>query len=380
MFPISSKRFSTPLAIALGLLAGAPLSASPTLQWDVSPNTSPGKTAIMQMNGTAILEVGGKTFAYSVGGNMGPRGMDTDSIWYAPVDGTEIGPWVEADATLDGAGIVYHTRSTVSFNGRLYVVGGRYNAGDGFDQRYDGIRVFEPDATGNIPAENVTRYRGEGDGDSIPDVDPSLNTLEMVALIHPSSVHEGEAVLYVLGGAETTAVRSFRVNGETGAIIGAGPGGELAPALTVEESLPEGLGFSAGAIHGGFVYYLGGNPPSDKVFYSKILENDRLGPWETTTAPLPEARLDGAAISFRGSLYKIGGTAGTNEMTRNNVFRAEFGEDGDITGWINDTSLPVVPGIRRVGAMTNGEAVFLVGGRLTSTSFSSAVWVGTRID
>ncbi|MCC5877080.1 MAG: hypothetical protein JJU11_12745 [Candidatus Sumerlaeia bacterium] len=366
------------LTTALTALTAAPgIVEGDTLSWRAAAHTSPGPTALIQMNGTAIAEVDGNRFAYSFGGNTGPTGMDIDSIWYAPIEGEEIGPWKKADATLDGKGIVYHTRSTVAFNGRLYVVGGRYNAGDGFDTRYDGIRVFEPDATGNIPANNVTLYTGTGDGESIPDVAPSLDLLEMAAVITPSRVHPGDALLRIMGGGDTNAVRSFRIDGSTGRILGAGPGGELAPAVTQEENLPQALAFAAATIHQDRIYFLGGHPVSDKVYFTTIGDDDRITSWRETTAPLPEGRFDGAAASFGANLYFLGGTAGTNEMTRNEVLRAVVDEEGDIIDWILDTPLPMVPGVRRVGTFTTNDAIYLMGGRQMSYSFNTAVWIGT---
>lgn len=366
------------LAPAAALALIFPVSATAeSLTWRPAAHTSPGPTSLIQMNGTTVAEIDGRQFAYSIGGNTGPTGMDIDAIWYAPIDGEEIGPWQKADATLDGKGIVYHTRSTVAFNGRIYVVGGRYNAGDGFDTRYDGIRVFEPDATGNIPADNVTLYTGEGDGADIPHVNPPLDILEMAAVLTPSRTNPGDAILRIMGGGNTNAVRSFRIDGSTGEIVGAGPGGELAPAQIGEEGLPEELAFAAAALHGDRIYFIGGHPVSDKVFFTSVGDDDRLAPWRETTAPLPEGRFDGAAASFGANLYVLGGTAGTNEMTRNEVLRAVINDEGDIVGWHQDTPLPVIPGVRRIGAFTTGDAIYMMGGRLTSYSFNTAVWIGT---
>jgi hypothetical protein len=309
------------------------------LQWRISPHPSPGHTGIMQMNGTAALQVEGRTFAYSVGGNTGPVGLDIDTIWVAPVEGAEIGPWRPTAATLDGAGIVYHTRSTVGHHGRLYMVGGRFNEHDGFDQRFDGIRIFQPDATGDIPADGVTLYHNRDEA-----ITPPLDSLESAAVVTPSRVHPGDAILFIIGGNGEDAVRSVRIDGATGGIVGAEPGWLTVDAVTKEESLPTPVGFAPAVLHGGRLYLVGGNPPSPLVHWTTIGDDDRLAPWRTTTAPLPEPRLDGAAASFRGHLYVIGGTMRDNSTTLASVLRAAFSPDGDITGLAPRHPAPPVPG------------------------------------
>ncbi len=379
-------RFSvsfTAAALACGLLlSGAPAQ---TLEWtDDPPSLAPLMPAGIQMNGTAALTIGGREFVYIIGGNKSTdAGGDTTAIHYAPMEAGRPGTWQEATARLERGGTTYHTRSTVSFAGRIYVVGGRLNQEGDYSTPYNGIRVFLPEETGDITAENVTYYTGEAGG-IVPASEPPLDLLEMAAVVSGSRVHPGDGILYVLGGGlgdtESDAVRSFRIDGESGRIVGAGPGRELAFAFKRLEPLPEPTAFHQAVLHEGRIYVAGNNPPSTAVYYSGILDDDTLGPWETASAPLPEVRLDAAAASFDGDLYVLGGTAGTNADTRNTVFRAVFGEDGDIEAWEEDAPVPLEPGFRRVGATVTQESLLIIGGRRSDDGFTPSVQVGRRVD
>jgi hypothetical protein len=54
-----------------------------------------------------------------------------------------------------------------------------------------------------------------------------------------------------------------------------------------------------------------------------------------------------------------------------------MGENGDIVAWHPDTPIPVMPGIRRIGATVTPEALLLIGGRLSDDTFSPWVQIAT---
>ncbi|MBX3728111.1 MAG: hypothetical protein KF858_02915 [Candidatus Sumerlaeia bacterium] len=362
------------LAAALGLFAGSVVAQ--TLEWSATPTSlGPLLPAGIQMNGTATVEVAGERFVYIVGGNKSTAaGGDTTRIHYARIDGTTLGTWREATARLEGGGTTYHTRSTVGWRGRIFVVGGRFNEEGEYSTTYNGIRVFRPGAGGDIPADAIVHYSGET-------LSPSLDLLEMAAVMAESRQHPAEGVLYVLGGgsgsSKTAAVRSFRVEAETGRIVGADASGNLASAARLLSPLPAPVAFHQTVLHDGRLYVVGDSPASPTVTFATIMEDDSLSAWRTTAAPLREARLDAAAASFGGHLYVLGGTAGTNADTRTTVFRAEVGENGDIVAWHPDTPIPVMPGIRRIGATVTPDALLLIGGRLADDAFSPWVQLAT---
>lgn len=370
------------LAAALLLCSTA---AAQTLAWSHEPaSLLPHMPGGIQMNGTAVVETDGGVFVYIIGGNKSTgAGGETTRIHFALLRDGRPGTFREATARLEGGGTSYHTRSTVSFNGRIYVVGGRLNMEGEYTTPYNGIRVYEPDASGDIPEANVAYYTGEGLG-AHPAVEPPLDLLEMAAVVAPSRARPGMGVLYILGGGigdtETGAVRMARIAGLDGTIEGAGPDGELAGALEELEPLPAPTAFHAAVLHEGRIYVTGNNPPSETVLFSEILDDDTLGPWRTVSAPLPEGRLDPAAASFGGELYVLGGTAGTNADTRNTVFRAVFGGDGDVVGWAEDAPVPLEPGFRRVGATVTRDSLLIIGGRRSSDGFTPEVQVGRRAE
>jgi hypothetical protein len=361
------------VAAALGLLAAS--AVAQTLEWSATPAPlGPLLPAGIQMNGTATVEVAGERFVYTVGGNKSTAaGGDTTRIHYARIAGTSLGPWREATARLQGGGTTYHTRSTVGWRGHLFVVGGRFNEEGEYSTTYNGIRVFQPEAGGDIPSDSVLHYSGEA-------LSPPLDLLEMAAVMTDSRSRPDEGVLFVLGGGsgstKSAAVRSFRVDAASGRIVGADDG-NLAPAERLLAPLPAPVAFHQAVLHAGRLYVVGDSPASATVYFASIQDDDSLSPWRSTAAPLREPRLDAAAASFGGHLYVLGGTAGTNHDTRTTVFRAEMGENGDIVAWHPDTPIPVMPGIRRIGATVTPEALLLIGGRLSDDTFSPWVQIAT---
>jgi len=58
----------------------------------------------------------------------------------------------------------------------------------------------------------------------------------------------------------------------------------------------------------------------------------------------------------------IGGAVSGNTNTRDTVYRAEFGTNGDVIGWENDASVPIT--FRRASLAQTEAAMFLFGGRI----------------
>lgn len=384
------KRLSVLAGGAAALFAAAvaltPATASAQLEWGAAPTDLAGSIpgppfgpGNVQMNGTAIANVGGTDYLYIIGGNTAADGGDTNRIRYAPINAAtgNVGPWAIATTTLGTAGVAYHTRSCITINGRIYVVGGRFNAGF---TAYNGIRVFTPTTGGDITAPAV-EYPG-------PTTGVTLDRLEMQVVAVPSQVNAANTLLYIIGGSSAgsgtggqNVVQSVTVENATGNILGVGVGNDLTPAINATHpTLPGSRGSTQAVVHSGRIYLVGGNPATNTTVYAEILGTDTLGPWQTATGLLPGNRFDGGVASFGGNLYQIGGCVSGNADTQNTVFRATFGTAGDITGWTLETPASPLsnfrtPGVRRIGVTVGASRIFIVGGRLDAAAFATNVVV-----
>jgi len=289
---VMKKQLFAALLMGGALMGASVANAQDTLEWSTLANNLAGGPEGLQMHGSASLNISGQDYVYILGGNLSvstPTGFESSVIYYAPVDSEGVlGTWAPASQELT-AGNSYITRSSVGYNGRIYVVSGTSNGGE--FPAYNGIRVFEADSTGNIPLGNVTEYNTDANvGEGIPAVDsPSLGLLEMSVVAKPSEDNSGDGILYIMGGANT-AVRSVRIDGTSGDIVGAGPGNELGNAVTVLNALPITRQSSGFVYHEGYLYVTGGlaSGNGDHVYYAEVLPNDELSAWQRTTADLPQ--------------------------------------------------------------------------------------------
>jgi hypothetical protein len=394
--------------LLVAALALAATASAQNLNWyaqttDLSDLATLGS---MQMHGTATVTVGANKFAYTVGGNTSVAATDVRKIHYAPITGRQIGAWAEATQELTdaagglgtgsaGIGMCYHTRSTFGYNGRLYVVGGRANVGDATN-RWDGVRVYTPDATGNIPAGAATYYTGLADvTNSIAAVTPIMTRLEMTTVTRASVASPGNQVVYVVGGGSaaeaTNQVQKFYISGTTGEIINAGPataaGRALGNAVTsAVGTLDANRNATSAVIVGNNLYVIGGGASNPLVQRATIGVDDNLSAFSAIgVAALPEGRTDGGAAVLGGTIYVTGGCVTGNTDIRNVVYYATPDSvTGDIASWSTGNPIPVThptdaPGLRRVGSFVVDDMLVIVGGRIANTNaplFSDAVFVG----
>lgn len=351
------KVFLTILAIFA--LASAAMAAD--LTWNASVDALPSGNA--QMHGTALVTVGANTFLYQIGGNTAAAADDSKLIYYTKVTGTTADTWSSTTYQFPVNNAVYITRSSVGYNGYLYVVGGRFNS---TGATYNGVRVFQPTATGDI-----TAALQEYDGSSYT---PLLDRLEMAVAVKDSNTAPStQGVLYIIGGGSTnpreTAVQKVYIDKSTGQVTGT---------VTSAGTLATGVGSCQAVIRNGYLYVVAGYPGSTAGLtttqYAQIQGDDNLGTFTNCTAALPEGRFDGGSVLYNDTIYMIGGAVSGNADTRNTVYRATF-TGNDITAWTADTAVPVTPGIRRVGAVASNSAIFVIAGRLDAAAFTDKLHI-----
>ncbi len=242
---------------------------------------------------------GNGRFIYVVGGAHGPYGTQLlDSVERAEIraDGT-LGPWQLEEQRLN------IPRRCV----KLAIIGNHLYAFGGF---------------GGILLDTVERAEIQPDG-SLGEWLVEENEFTVARYIHGvARVGEG---IYQIGGH----------NKETGSGI-----------RDVEWSKPDEEGFfdpwtptsplqkgrfgPAIAIHGGFIYAIGGlaGPTYlESIERTRVEGEGKLSPWQYVT-PLPEPREGAAAVVVDDTIYVIGG-ANRNGF-HNEVFYASFNAEGEI--------------------------------------------------
>lgn len=118
------------------------------------------------------------------------------------------------------------------------------------------------------------------------------------------------------------------------------PGKDLGPGLRT----PSPIGAFGAAAIGRRIYVVGGVAGAGKapghgdaeVISSLVGPDGALGRWRSET-PLPEARYQVGAASWRGRLFAVGGYEGS---PRSEVFAAKTGDDGLLQGWTVVGRLP----------------------------------------
>ena len=343
---------------AIMAVAGGASAALTWTEQTVDLGTNPGGT---QMHGTAIVDLGARKFLYMVGGNTAGDGGDSRKIRYFEIVGSSVTSINTATYESPVNNLVYVTRSSVGYNGRLYIVGGTFNTIPG-GVTYNGIRVFQPAANGDI-----TGVLQEFDGSVAT---PALNRLEMSVAIKDSAASPATTgVIYIVAGGTTNVIQRAFIDKATGLVSGP---------VTQVGTLGASLTSVMVAVHNGYLYVMGGTPATNVVRYFQILANDDLGPENIATAPLPENRFDGGAASYNGSLFQVAGCMSSNADTRNIVYRATVAAGGNVTAWTLDTPVNRTPGARRVGVAADSSGMYLVGGRLDASAFSNKIDVGTQ--
>lgn len=362
-------------ALAALCLTGTAIAQEPTIEWSVVQNSlgtiEPGG---IQMHGTAAVEVGDEIMLYAIGGNRW-IGADSVNITYAPLTlepQAQTGTWQHAtwqfptatnpSNVTGAAGSAYIERATFVYNGRIYVVGGTHNTANlPAGSAVNGIRVFEPTATGDILEPNAALgFDGAAAG-----VTPSLAGAGQSAVLDPDTGY-----LYVFGN--TTSVRRFHIDSSTGAV---------SDYQSFESQLLYHASMASGAvIHNGYIYIFSTNQADNQgsVQYAPVNPDGTLGTFVRASASLPVRHIDGGSVVMNGNIYVAAGydsassvAATQNASVINAVHRAVIDDaTGNITAWAVDAPIPnagtsTPAGMRRIGIapLPDDQGFVIVGGR-----------------
>ncbi len=120
--------------------------------------------------------------------------------------------------------------------------------------------------------------------------------------------------------------------------------GTIAPWVQ-QEDLPSGRSYAQAAVLQGYVYLIGGEgrtssystDPQDDVYYAKLGPDCGISGWASTSS-LPSARSSHAVTTAGGHLYVLGGD--TSSGTSSRVYRAILGNNGMVTSWSTESSMP----------------------------------------
>ncbi len=238
-------------------------------------------------------------FVYVVGGAHGPYGTQLlDTVERAEIrpDGT-LGPWKLEEHRLN------IPRRCV----KLAVIGNHLYAFGGF---------------GGILLDTVEKAEIKPDG-SLGEWLVENNEFTIARYIHGiARIGDG---IYQIGG------HNKETGGGIRKVEWSKPDAEgyFAPWKAVEP-LQKGRFGPAIAIHGGFIYAIGGlaGPTYlDSIERTRVEGEGKLSPWQYVT-PLPEPREGAAAVVMGDTIYVLGGA--NREGFHNEVFYANFNAEGEI--------------------------------------------------
>ena len=259
--------------------------------------------------------------------------------------------------------------ASVTYNGRIYVLGGWESAGD------NTVYYCNVNPDGTIDSWHSTTFLPErrsetvavaydgyiyllgGQGPQPPyrierdtvwyapiNPDGTLGNWGTTTSLPESQSGHGAFVwngrIYVVGGWTGFSFRRETYFAEVH------PDGTLG-SWVATSLLPEARGHTiAAVVHNGYAYALGGQGPDltykADVWYAKINQDGTLGPWVTTESMPMGLHGHGVAI-VDNEIYVIGG--GTHAAARAEVYRASINPDGTLGDWGRDTDLALPIGI-----------------------------------
>lgn len=338
-----SRLIAAAALCALPPLASVRAQAAPPLRWAEGPELAQGR----DHHGVFAVPGDGATWLY-VSGGTDYRQMFAD-VWRLRIgaDGA-LGTWEpagELPAARAGHSVAVGENAVV-------LTGGQF---------MEGLR--------RIAEVYTARIHPDGSLDAWTAAPP----LPRPAFHHPAVHHDGW--VYVTGG-----------QGETAAEAGV-YGARLTADGTITEwveltPLPRPRSHHAGFVHAGGLYVLGGidgHPAQGSALYvdawrADIQPDGTLGPWRRATV-VPGALATHSAAVHGGYVYVMGGVENDQKFV-DTVWRAPIGDDGRIGAW-----QAVEPGLAAARAHVHETPV--VGGRVYSIGgsnrrvVSGALHVGT---
>lgn len=175
---------------------------------------------------------------------------------------------------------------------------------------------------------------------------------------HMAAVHNGR--IYVIGGGI----------GE-GVVVPDVYFGEVDPHGTIDAwsstaPLPEWRIDATAVVLNDFIYVIGGMGPvwrgrnqQNTVFYAAINADGTIDNWIADPTLLPERISHHASIVSNGIIYLLGGTNGYRDIDE--IYYANMNPDGSTSEWLtNPTPLPLA--YSTMGAVVHDDMIYLIGG------------------
>ncbi len=276
---------------------------------------------------------------YSIGGMTDNAGnAPSNVISCAALDGSTgaVGVWTTCSKTLSaarwGAGVA-------AYDGRLYTVGGCSGTG------------VPPCATGSYLATSeyfVVRNGGSGlFGTTAANTNPWTSTSGCTGACTLTARADAQTVayngnLYVVGGCTTYSagvctVWSTKV--EHAAISASGSLGSFSSGSDTQLSSGQARISGAAITYVGRIFLIGGSSSTAAdtadVISAPLSATGDVGTWRTETS-MPEARHGFGATLMNGRVYAAGGINGAT--LKNSVMFSEIGENGLLLSWTTDGS------------------------------------------
>ena len=314
-----------PLVTSIPVSALSPGDVSPwTTSTNMLPNTLDDAPAVT-LNG----------YAYVFGGYTGSAELATVSYTKLNSDGTT-GVWTSTTNLPANTELA----TAVAYNGYVYVMGGAF---------VDTVYYAKQNSDGTLGSWST--------GNPIP----ATNFLYATS----SVVYNG--YVYILAG---------RTNGGTGSLdvyyAKLNSDGSVGAWTTSPNLMPDSPAYSAAVAYNGYIYFIGGvsSSASNKVYITKLNSDGSTGVWQTSPATLPEVISDLSAVESNGRVYVIGGGT-TGFQVLNTVLIAILNSDGTIGNFV--TSANSIPSPELDGAaITYNGYVYYIGG--TNPTFSNNVY------
>lgn len=274
-------------------------------------------------------------YIYVIGGRNS-SGMK-NTVYFAPINANgTIGGW----ATTSPLPQVRYGHTATRVNGYIYVTGGR----DSSPQPWNTVYHAQINANGTLGSWNTTSITIPG------------------AKSHHSAVAHASRVRYS-GGADFNGNTSNRVfyghaNPSTGLITAWG-------GLTAGD-LPDPLQNHDSVVINNYVYVIGGRNATTAqniVRYSLVAPTGANYPWVTNSATnLPEARLEHAATTIGNQIFVLGGYSDLGFTNiKSNVYTSTAAADGSLTPFTSPSySLPQARGFH--SAVSYNNYIYAIGG------------------
>ncbi|MCL4392966.1 hypothetical protein M1145_02400 [Patescibacteria group bacterium] len=238
-------------------------------------------------------------YVYEIGGVH--AALSTSSVYYSQMQFSgSLGSW-NATTALPQA---LDSMSSVTYNGYIYVIGGKYNTASNIN------------TPTTVPTVYYSQIQSNGSLGSWS------TTTALPQAIYSSTSVEYNGFVYVIGG-----FSPFNVLNSSVYYSQIQPNGSLGSwnmTTSIYESvptfgIPEPIYGATSVVSNGYIYEIGGDSNANLlslISYAPINNNGTLGSW-TNTYSLPQKIMDATSVIYNGYIYSIGGQTSTSGLTSN---------------------------------------------------------------